>query len=59
MDNFRNYNIPLENIWTDIDYMNRYRDFDMDPNTFSVSEGKKFLDSLHGRFLSVNEIIEY
>lgn len=49
VDNFRNYNIPLENIWTDIDYMNRYRDFDMDPNTFSVSEGKQFLDQLHGK----------
>lgn len=49
VDNFRNYDIPLENIWTDIDYMQRYRDFDMDPNTFSVSEGKKFLDQLHGR----------
>lgn len=49
VDNFRNYNIPLENIWTDIDYMNRYRDFDMDPNTFPVLEGKKFLDQLHGR----------
>lgn len=42
----------LENPGTDIDYMKQYRDFDMDPNTFSVAEGKVFLEKLHGgRFL--------
>jgi alpha-glucosidase len=49
VDNFAKFNIPLENIWTDIDYMKSYRDFDMDPNTFPVAEGKQFLDKLHGR----------
>lgn len=47
VDNFRNYNIPLENIWTDIDYMNQYRDFDNDQNRFSYVNGRTFLDNLH------------
>jgi alpha-glucosidase len=33
-------------LWTDIDYMNQYRDFDNNNNTFSYPEGKKFLDGL-------------
>ncbi|KAI9759304.1 MAG: hypothetical protein M4579_002433 [Chaenotheca gracillima] len=47
VDNFEKFGIPLENIWTDIDYMNQYRDFDNDQNTFSYSDGKDFLQKLH------------
>lgn len=47
VDDFRKFDIPLETIWTDIDYMESYRDFTNDPATFSVPEGKKFLDGLH------------
>ncbi|KAL1980272.1 hypothetical protein VTN96DRAFT_4416 [Rasamsonia emersonii] len=45
--NFEKFEIPLENIWSDIDYMNEYRDFENDPVRFSYSEGAKFLDQLH------------
>lgn len=45
--NFKNYEIPLETIWTDIDYMDQYRDFTNDPNTFSIPEGQQFLAQLH------------
>ena len=41
------FDIPLENIWCDIDYMNQYRDFDNDPVRYSYSEGQAFLDRLH------------
>ncbi|KZF21148.1 glycoside hydrolase family 31 protein [Xylona heveae TC161] len=47
VSNFERFQIPLENIWTDIDYMKLYRDFENDPNTFGYAEGKQFLDSLH------------
>ncbi|PNS21638.1 hypothetical protein CAC42_997 [Sphaceloma murrayae] len=47
VSNFKNAEIPLETIWTDIDYMLQYRDFVNDPNTFPYPEGKDFLDRLH------------
>ena len=47
VDNYEAFGIPLENIWTDIDYMNQYRDFDNDPVRFSYGEGEIFLSALH------------
>jgi alpha-glucosidase len=47
VDNFEKFGLPLDNIWTDIDYMNQYRDFENDQNTFSYPEGEKFLTKLH------------
>ena len=32
---------------TDIDYMNQYRDFENDQNTFGYADGAKFLSQLH------------
>ncbi|KAJ5292072.1 hypothetical protein N7478_001323 [Penicillium angulare] len=45
--NFEKFEIPLENIWNDIDYMKTWRDFDNDPVRFSYGEGQKFLEKLH------------
>ncbi|EKG18238.1 Glycoside hydrolase family 31 [Macrophomina phaseolina MS6] len=47
VDNFIKFEIPLENIWLDIDYMLEYRDFTSDPNTFPVKEGLDVLQRLH------------
>ena len=47
VDTHEAFGIPLETIWTDIDYMNQYRDFDNDQNTYSYSEGETFLTNLH------------
>ncbi|RFU25375.1 hypothetical protein B7463_g10963, partial [Scytalidium lignicola] len=47
VDNFARFEIPLENIWTDIDYMNQYRNFENDQNRFGYAEGKKFLERIH------------
>ncbi|KAK3362624.1 putative alpha-glucosidase precursor [Lasiosphaeria hispida] len=47
VDNFAKFEIPLETIWTDIDYMKGYRDFDNDPARYSYSEGAEFLSKLH------------
>ncbi|KAJ5090239.1 hypothetical protein N7532_008923 [Penicillium argentinense] len=47
VDNFEKFEIPLENVWNDIDYMRGYRDFDNDPNRFPYDQAEKFLDKLH------------
>lgn len=47
VDNYEKFEIPLEVIWTDIDYMNQYRDFDNDLNTFPYTVGEEFLSKLH------------
>ncbi|KAK3330083.1 putative alpha-glucosidase precursor [Apodospora peruviana] len=47
VDNFAKFEIPLETIWTDIDYMKSYRDFDNDPIRYSYAEGAEFLARLH------------
>jgi alpha-glucosidase len=36
-----------ETIWLDIDYMDQYRDFTLDPVTFPPSGVKEFFDWLH------------
>ncbi|KAH6853911.1 glycoside hydrolase family 31 protein [Chaetomium sp. MPI-CAGE-AT-0009] len=47
VDNFAKFEIPLETIWSDIDYMRQYRDFENDPVRFSYDEGAEFLAKLH------------
>jgi hypothetical protein len=44
------------NAGTDIDYMKQYRDFEMDPNTFSITEGQQFLSKLHGKVSLISSI---
>jgi alpha-glucosidase len=46
VDNYANAGIPLETIWTDIDYMDQYRDFTNDPVAFPVPAGQAFLSKL-------------
>ncbi|KAL8867462.1 MAG: hypothetical protein Q9174_005651, partial [Haloplaca sp. 1 TL-2023] len=47
VDSYERFGIPLENIWTDIDYMNQYRDFDNDLRRYDYTEGETFLSNLH------------
>lgn len=46
VDTYRAFDIPLETIWSDIDYMFQYRDFTNDPNTYAIEEGQELLTRL-------------
>ncbi|KAI8933878.1 hypothetical protein NX059_009575 [Plenodomus lindquistii] len=48
VDTMRAFDLPLETIWLDIDYMDQYRDFTLDPVTFPQSDAADFFDWLHG-----------
>ncbi|KAF1851321.1 glycoside hydrolase family 31 protein [Cucurbitaria berberidis CBS 394.84] len=47
VETMRAFNIPMETIWLDIDYMDQYRDFTLDPVTFPSSGVADFFGWLH------------
>lgn len=47
--NYSTHDIPLETMWTDIDYMDRRRIFTIDPERFPADLYKDLVDTLHAR----------
>jgi alpha-glucosidase (family GH31 glycosyl hydrolase) len=45
--NYSAANIPLETQWMDIDYMDAYLDFTVDPVSFSEADMTAFINNLH------------
>ncbi|TMW62653.1 hypothetical protein Poli38472_005271 [Pythium oligandrum] len=58
VDKYAANQIPLDVIWSDIDYMSKYYDFTLDPVNFPQEEMAKFLSDVHGKGLHYVPIID-
>ena len=47
--NYKRFNIPLDTMWNDIDYMDSYKDFTTDPVNFPGGDVQDFIDYLHSQ----------
>ncbi|KAK4958489.1 hypothetical protein LTR10_004917 [Elasticomyces elasticus] len=52
VQNYSDAGIPLEVLWTDIDYMDRRRTWTLDPDRFPLPKMQELVDYLHERNMS-------
>ncbi|KAF9157282.1 hypothetical protein DFQ26_008903 [Actinomortierella ambigua] len=55
---YRQENLPLDSIWIDIDYMDKWYDFTYDPVKFPKQRMKAFADNLHTRHQYLSLIVD-
>lgn len=58
VNNFAKFGLPLETIWLDIDYMNQYRDFEVDEVMFGYSQGAEVISKLHENAQHIVPIVD-
>lgn len=47
VENFKKAQIPLDTMWNDIDYSDRFLDFTHDEERFPLQDWRAFVDGLH------------
>lgn len=55
---YKETNIPLDVMWSDIDYMDGCRDFTLDPVNYPVERVRKFVEQLHSDGLKYVMIVD-
>ncbi|KAJ3444263.1 acid alpha glucosidase relate [Anaeramoeba flamelloides] len=47
VDSYKKYSLPLDTVWADIDYMDQYKDFTLDPVNYATDKVQTFVSKLH------------
>jgi len=58
VDTYDKFDLPLDTIWNDIDYMDAYKDFTSDPKTFPAAQLRAFVKRLHDTSMQYMMIVD-
>lgn len=48
VNHYTAHNLPLDGFWTDIDYMDQFRDWTIDEQNYPIEKVQQFIEELHG-----------